>query len=357
MNGVLRGAGVTFLIAALLAPAAVRVTAHSPTPLIGWPTWNQDQVIRYRWMAGEVPPTAMQTAIKAGAIDSNESKYSRAPTFLYDPAGSSTVEYGTSVFCGLNGLACADGGNAPSTFRVAFREHGHRFDWGTLRWCQMLNPVTDGCYDVENIMLDELGHVLGLGHHVNYGNESDYGDSVVQTVSRARPRQYWNEHDFGRCDIATLQTRYDMTSWFAGYSTCLDLAVNLGLTASATTVSSGTQVTFSAALVVADNAGDGRLSGNPVSSRTVHLQRRVKGTTTWTSIGQMPAGTGAGTYVLRITPAATYEWRAVFPEPATEGLRGASSAAVAVTVIKCQTLACLESAPADDPGDRAGRER
>ena len=36
------------------------------------------------------------------------------------------------------GLACADGSNAPDSFRVGFREHGHRFDWGILSWCQML---------------------------------------------------------------------------------------------------------------------------------------------------------------------------------------------------------------------------
>ena len=154
-------------VAALAALAAVAVGAmpvlgHAPDPLIGWPAWNQNQVVRYRWMTGEVPPAAMQTAIRAGATDANESRSSRAPTFVYDSAGTSTVEYGTSVFCGVNGLACADAANAPRSFRVGFRNHGYRFDWGTLRWCQLLDPVTDGCYDVENIMLDELGHVGGV---------------------------------------------------------------------------------------------------------------------------------------------------------------------------------------------------
>ncbi len=47
----------------------------------------------------------------------------------------------------------------PDWFGVWFRENGHRFDWGTLRWCEM-SGGPDGCYQVENVTLDELGHVL-----------------------------------------------------------------------------------------------------------------------------------------------------------------------------------------------------
>lgn len=335
------------LAAALLVAvsAAAPAAGHGPDPLIGWPAWNQDQVVRYRWMAGEVPPAAMQAAIKAGAADSNASRGSRAATFVFDAGGASTVEYGVNVFCGINGLACADGSNAPGTFRVAFREHGRWFDWGQLRWCQMLAAPANGCFDVENITLDELGHVLGLAHHDNFADDSDHGDSVVQTVSRARPQAHWNADAYGRCDVATLQTRYDMTSWEARYSTCLDLAVSLDLAASATSIRAGTTVTFTATLLVADNPGDGRLTGNPISGRTVTLQRRAIGTTTWTSLGAMGAGAASGTYVLRQSPTATYEWRAVFAKPANEGLRGRSSVAVSVAVSSCGGTICPQSAP------------
>jgi hypothetical protein len=334
----------------LLLPAVVvgsigPAAGHGPSPLIGWPAWNQDQVVRYRWKAGEVPPAAIQGAIKAGAADANASRGSRAPTFLFDAAGTSTVEYGLDVFCGINGLACADGSNAPTTFRVGFREHGHRFDWGALRWCQMLAQLANGCFDVENITLDELGHVLGLGHHVNFADDSDYGDSVVQTVSRARPAAFWDADQFGRCDVATLQTRYDMTTWHALYSTCLDLAVSLDLDVSASTIRAGTTVTFTATLLVADNPGDGRLTNNPLNGRIVNLQRRPIGATTWTTIGRMTAGTTSGTYVLRQSPTATYEWRAVFPEPANEGLRGRNSGALTVSVSSCSGSTCPQSAP------------
>lgn len=333
------------LIALLIVAAAPPAAGHSPDPLIGWAAWNQNQVVRYRWMRGEVPPAAMQAAIRAGAADSNASRGSRAPTFVFDAGGTSTVEYGVNVFCGINGLACADGSNAPRTFRVAFREHGRWFDWGQLRWCQMLAAPANGCFDAENITLDELGHVLGLAHHDNFADDSDYGDSVVQTVSRPRPQEQWNAGAFGRCDVATLQTRYDMTSWEARYSTCLNLAVTLDLAASATTIRAGTTVTFTATLLVGDNPGDGRLTANPIAGRTVTLQRRAPGTTTWTSLGAMGAGAAAGTYVLRQSPTATYEWRAVFAKPANEGLRGRSSVAVSVAVTSCGTSICPQSAP------------
>ena len=334
---------VLAVVPILLVAQTLPVLGHSPDPEIGWPKWNQDQVVRYRWMSGEVPPATMQTAIRDGVADSNASRGSRAATFAYDSAGSSTVEYGPNVFCGVNGLACADGSRAPTSFRIAFRPHGYRFDWGTLRWCQMQSTPTDGCFDVENVMLDELGHVQGLAHHGNYADDSDYGDAVVQSVSRARPRAFWNAHDFGRCDVATLQTRYDMASWWVAYSTCLDLAVNLTTTASATSIRSGTTVTFTAGLTVADNASDGALTGNPIAGRVVYLQRRLPGATTWTTIAQMSTTTSPGIYTSKQSPTATYEWRTVFPKPAGEGLRARNGPAVLVTVSGCSSSPCPQS--------------
>ena len=103
------------------------------------------------------------------------------------------------------------------------REHGRVFDWGTLRWCQMYASPPNGCYDAETIALDEFGHIQGLDHHVNHSDDRDYLDAVVQTFSRTQPSSGWNMHVYGRCDVATLQLRYDVASWTTPYSTCLDL--------------------------------------------------------------------------------------------------------------------------------------
>ena len=134
--------------------------------------------------AGGTPPAAIRTAINDAADDSNASRKSKAPTFTYDTGGGNTVYYGVDVPCGVNGLACFRR-DAPTWFAISLRENGHRFDWGTLRWCE-LNGDPDGCYDAENVVLDELGHVLGLDHHVNYADDSDYADAVVQTYTHCQ---------------------------------------------------------------------------------------------------------------------------------------------------------------------------
>jgi len=124
------------------------------------------------------------------------------PTSASQPVGLNRSSYTVEAPGGWTGLACFRA-IAPTWFAVYLRENGHRFDWGTLRWC-VVTYRPNGCYDAENITLDELGHVLGLGHHVNLPDDSDYGDAVVKTYSRAKPRAFYNAHVFGRCDVATL---------------------------------------------------------------------------------------------------------------------------------------------------------
>ena len=110
----------------------------------------------------------------------------------------------------MNGLACFTR-NAPDSFTMWFREQGRVFDWGTLRWCQMYTTPPNGCYDVETVALDEFGHVEGLGHHVNFADERDYTDAVVQTFSRTEAAgRATTCTSSGACDVATLQIRYDI---------------------------------------------------------------------------------------------------------------------------------------------------
>jgi hypothetical protein len=335
-------------LGAALVLAAGPVSAHSPDPIMGGALWALDQVVLYSWKAGYEPPVAMRNAIQTGGSDSNATKASRAATFLLATTGGSPIDYGVNVSCGVNGLACFSRANAPVSFTMSFREHGHRFDWGTLRWCQMLAaPWPDGCFDVENVALDEFGHVEILGHHANYTNGSDYLDAVVQTVSGGKPTVGWNAHAYGRCDTATLQRKYDVPSWTTRYSTCLDLVTKLVLTAQPSSIYTGSTVTFTATLTVANDTSYERMANNPVSGRTVSLQRRSPGGTSWTTVATMPAGTSAGTYVYGTSPTATNDWRAVFSKPASEGLRAATSGTVRVTVSSCSRSPCPASVSGD----------
>ena len=67
------------------------------------------------------------------------------------------------------------------------------------------------------------------------------------------------------------------------YSTCLDLSTVLTIAASSTQIVVGGSTTLTATLKVVDADAYGRLGGNAVSGRTVTLQRRAVGTTTWIS--------------------------------------------------------------------------
>jgi hypothetical protein len=317
-----------------LALSAGGASAHGPDPILSGGPFGQNQDLRFRWRAGSEPTAVMKTAIRAAAADATATRGSKAATLTYDAAGSNPIGYGAGATCGVNGLACFTR-TAPAGFTMWFREQGHVFDWGTMKWCQAYTTPPNGCYDAETIALDEFGHVEGLDHHVNWADGSDYEDAVVQTYSRTRPNAGWNRHTLGRCDVATLQMQYDVQTWSAKYSTCLDETTVLTLTAQPISIPVGGSTTLSATLKVADVASYGRLRANPLSGRTVTLQRRSPGATTWSTIGTMPGGASAGTYLLTQKPADDMDYRAVFSTPSTEGINGDTSPTVRVYVGLC----------------------
>lgn len=314
----------------LLLVAAAGAAAHLPDPVLS-SRWNQNQSVTFAWRSGWVPAYGYQTAIKAAAADVNASRGSQAATFSYGAGSGNPIGYGTAATCSVGGLACFTS-NAPSSFTMWFREQGHLFDWGALRWCQAYSSPPDGCFDMETIALDEFGHVEILNHHSTFSDGTDYSDAVVQTVSRAKPKAGWNAPALARCDIASLQMQYDMQGWGARYSTCLDLATTLALTASPTAVAMNGTTTLTASLKVADRAEYVRLAANPVALRTVMLQRRPASTSPWTTVGSMAFGPTSGTYQASMTLTARTEFRAVFYKPSDEGLRAAISATVPVVV-------------------------
>ena len=324
--------GPALAVAVSLASAPM-AAAHAPDPALGGSLFGQNQVLEFRWRSGSVPPAAIRSAILAAADDSNDTRASRAATFAYDAAGPSQIGYGTGT-CGVNGIGCFTR-SAPTSFTMWLREHGRVFDWGSLRWCQMQSTPTNGCYDAETIALDEFGHVEILGHHVNYADERDYTDAVVQTVSRSRPKTGYDMHVYGPCDTATLQMKYDVTTLSSLYSRCLDLVTVVTLGFSDTSIPYGGLVDVTALLKVATDTDYGRLSANPIGARTIRLQRRAIGSTTWTNVVTLPSVTPTGTYRTSLRLYGTADFRASFSTPTNEGLRGDVSATARVTVAPC----------------------
>jgi hypothetical protein len=330
--------------AAILSATGGMARAHGPDPVLSDNLYGQDQALTYRWRSGSVPPAAIRTAINAAAGDIADTRASRAATFDYDAGGASLIGYGPAATCGVNGIACFTR-TAPTNFTMWLREHGHVFDWGTLKWCQMYSSPPNGCYDAETIALDEFGHIEVLAHHVNYSDDRDYLDAVVQTYSRTKAKTGWDEHALGRCDVATLQRVYDVPSSWTKISTCLDLDATTTLAASATATVYGAAVRFTASLKVASSSAYGRLSGNPLSGRTVRLQSRPPGTTTWTTVAAMAAQATAGTYAASATVTATAEYRALFSATSAEGLNSDGSPVVTVYLASCAGAPCAAPVP------------
>ena len=125
---------------------------------------------------------------------------------------------------------------------------------------------------------------------------------------------------------------YEVRTWSSKYSTCLAITTTLGLTLGASHSAAGGTVVATATLKVADVASYVRLALNPLPGRTVVLQRRPRGTVTWTTVGTMFAGATAGTYTRSIVVSGTTNYRAVFTTPTDEGLRGATSRIVSIVL-------------------------
>ena len=320
------------LVAALIVQAS-SVAAHSPDPLLGSTPWDQNQVVRYMWAPGQVPPAWAASAIDAGAADSEASRGSQAALFERSSAAASRIAYGGSHPCPSYGIACMNRSGVPISFGMWFRPHGAALDWGTLRWCQAQSTPTNGCYDIRRVALDEFGHVQMLGHHVNFDDESDYLDAVVQYAGRSRPKEGWNTHVYGRCDVARLQLEYELIDAGDPVSTCLSLSTRLTIAADPASVLPGGSTSVTGELEIAVASAARRLSGDPLSRRSITIQKRDLGYTAWVVIGTMSAVTGSdGSYAFTLRPSVTADYRLGYDASSSEGLNDATSAVLRIAV-------------------------
>ena len=326
----------SFLLIALLGAQVTLATSVTP---VKYGKWRQDQAVPFMWKADARPPAWMRPAVVEATDDSNTSRGSRAGIFNYADSATSWIGYTDNV-CTDTAIGCA-WNNAPTSFTLRLRPQGWAFDWGVLRWCQFYDSFPDGCFDAEMITLHELGHVQSLGHIDDAADPGDWVDSVMHGVSRAKPKNYWNAHRFGRCDVAALQTAYQPLTSATDISTCLSLRTASTLSASAASVAYRGYVKLTANLATADDVTYSKLRGLPLSQRVVVLQRRLPGGS-WYDYAQLSPTSADGQYATTVSITATYDWRATFASPSDEGLVGSNSAAVRVTVGDC-TSGCPTS--------------
>jgi len=323
-RGLLMSAGLA--VAAMIAQP---VAATSLTP-ISKLDWAPNQQLAFSWRSDAVPPAWMKAAVDDAVENSNSTRHSQAAVIVRQGGGRSWFAY-TVDLPSPAALAYASR-RVPKLFKIWLRPQGHVFDWGTLRWCQFYaKDAPNGCFDAQSVALHELGHVQGLGHIENANDPGEWFDSIMHTIAPAKPKNGWDVAKYGPCDVAAMQTRYQLLTPATPVSKCLSLATELSLVSSSSSVASGSTVTFTATLRIAAGAPYPRLASDPLSSRTISLQRRPVGGSGWSTISLMSSVAPDGTYRYSVSPTATYEWRVVFSQP-NEGLLGASSAMLKVTV-------------------------
>ena len=311
------------VVSLLSAFVAHPVAAASPTPASGT-TWGKNQRVEYRWKDGSEPPAWAKSAMNAAATDSNQSRRAKAAIFAYDSSGPARLAYTDDLPTNWAiGYTVRD---IPDAFSIRMRPHGTQLDWGTLKWCEFYNDPPNGCYDLEMVTLHEFGHAQTLGH-VDEADIDSYTDTLMhESGLHSKSKLGWNQHVFGRCDVARLQIRYEPLTTSTDISTCLDLGTDLSFTPATSAIAYGNTVTMTAKLKIDSSSPYGNLASEPLTGRTVFLQRRPAGASGWTTIGEMsPVTDDTGRYVKTMTLTATYEWRALFSAPSNEGLRGSSS--------------------------------
>ena len=183
---------------------------------------------------------------------------------------------------------------------MRLRPQGYPLDWGSLRWCQFYDSPPTGCYDAEMIALHEFGHVQTLDHPDD-ADVDVWTDTVMHWAPKTKAKAGWNQHEFGPCDVARLQIRYEPLTASTPISTCLDLATDLSLSAS-------TSSTYTGAQVVVDRQAEDRrraiwplLASEPLSARTVTLQRRALGASSWSNVATMSVLDDNGRYTKTLT--------------------------------------------------------
>ena len=322
--------------------AAQPVTAAQPTPAHG-EIWAHNQRVDFRWKLGSEPPAWAKTAMKAAAADSNTSRKAKAAIFDYDPDGASWLAYTEDL--PTNWAIGYTFSNIPESFTIRMRPHGTQLDWGTLRWCEFYLDAPNGCYDLEMVTLHEFGHAQTLGH-VQESAIDSYTDSLMHASGlHSKAKNGWNQHVYGRCDVARLQIRYEPLTTNTRISTCLDLRTELTLSAPSSSAIAGSSVTLTARLKIDAEEVYPKLAGQPLSGRSVLLQKRAPTDTGWTTVGEMSVVTDdPGRYVKAVTVNSTFDWRASFTAPSDEGLRSVNSPITRLAAyVYCPTVAANDA--------------
>ena len=308
---------ITIAMLALALPG--QVLAYDPT--LGVDKYGQDVNETFDWSTGATGSAKawLRSAFTTAAEDDWDPK-SRAPTFAHNSSSSNLVRFQDRDLSDCNAAiawyACTlyDPPNANGLW------------WQTIyadeeTWCHETGFV-NGCLDVRRVALHELGHAVGLSRKAdNGGIDAHSTEPESVTVMRlSTPRRAgtgWDRHAIQECDAIELQREYDLAQT-ANPADCIesfggltggDLTSVAYQGAPSATVAC-TSVQLSGTLKLIDHADYGRFGNNNLD-RTVDLQRRPSGGSTWTTIATF--NTPSGDWTRSVTMSSgTWDFRLVF---------------------------------------------
>ena len=186
---------------------------------------------------------------------------------------------------------------------------------GDSHWYE--HPSATGTlYLLERAALHEAFHnVLDIPNH----DPQSTSVTIMQAVSPRQALAGWFTQTILDCDEAAAQLEYDVKTPAGAYSNCYDhipnhgttgLKTALNVTSLDTTKCIGQSVTFNGQLTVgSDTTNYKTLSGNPLGSRTVTLERAPIGSSSFTSYATTTTGSTSGAYSVSATSSTAGSWQ------------------------------------------------
>lgn len=331
-RGLLTRAAVAWLSAWL----AASVAAHEPTSDGGSRgSFSSDQLVTYRF-AGSYP-SFMTGAVTAGFetyYHDASAHNSLAPRLDYSSSGTARVFYrlqSTSPCSGRTGwIGCAKFGGT-TAFELYVRDLAGHPDWGWYEASSSCSGI-GVCFYMKRSILHELGHAIFSFGHDDQGED----DTVMASFQPAASATGWNRKVWQRCDQAASQLLWGARNVAGPIGECMDHVTGAGsnglktevtLGASDTMVCVGESVNLSGTLSIAVNSNYGRLSGDPLGSRTVTIKRDGAVWVTRTT------GSTTGNYsaTASFSTAGSRAYVTSFPSEGYEALTGDTSPTVTAT--------------------------
>lgn len=260
------------------------------------------------------------------------------PTFQYSASGTGIVFYSNDVEspCSNVGntswLACSTNWGSTS-FHIYVRNFAAsgRSTWA---WNESGGCSGKTCFDLSRAILHEAEHVtLGIGGH----DDSGESKTIMSAIQPSSPTSGWSTNHLQPCDDATGSLFYDLYSFDARYSKCLNdlvgvpdtgVPTNIAMTGSSFTACTTEVVAVGGRAQVAVDSDLRKLSGNPLMSRRVYWDQRPLGGSTWTNDGSTVAdSTGGENFLIAVanSTVGTMEYRVRYPANTSTDFLGGSS--------------------------------